>query len=105
MLIKVIKVTQNGEVGYLKSATIFGGISGEGPVVKNPAEAKNYSDPTFAKDLEKDINHLRLPNKSYSAMSGVSVDTAHIVEIELTFTEVSSVEAYTPPETTNKPKM
>lgn len=104
MLIKVIKVTQNGKSGYLKTATIFG-IGGKNPVVDNPADAKNYADPQFEKDLEKDITHLRLPNKSYSAMSGVSVDTAHVVEIELTFTEVSSVEAYTPPVNTTKPKM
>lgn len=104
MLIKVLKVTKNGKTGYLKTATIFG-IGGQNPVVDNPAEAKNYADPQFEKDLEKDISHLRLPNKTYSAMSGVSVDSAHIVEIEVKFTEISSIEAYTPPETSNKPKM
>lgn len=104
MLIKVLKVTKNGQTGYLKTATIFG-IGGQNPVVDNPADAKNYADPEFEKDLEKDISHLRLPNKSYSAMSGVSVDTAHIVEIEVTFKEVSIQEAYNPDQKNNKPKM
>lgn len=97
MYMKVIKVTKDGKVGYLHSATVFGGIGGISPIVDNPVQAKNYALPENEKDLEKDISHLRLPNKSFSAMSGVSADTAHIVEIQMTFTETSCVEAYNPP--------
>lgn len=93
MIIKVIKVTQNGIVGYLQSASVFGSST---PIVDNPLEAKNYANEEFANTLTGDITSLRLPNKSYSSMSGVSVDTAHIVEIEVSFKEISIVEAYTP---------
>lgn len=105
MYMKVIKITKDGKVGYLQSASIFGGLTSASPIVDNPAEAKNYADPQFANDLQKDINALRLPNKSFSAMSGVSADTAHIVEIKMTFTETSCVEAYTPPSDTPVTKL
>ena len=103
MQIKVIKVTQNGKVGYLYSPTIFGGLgsNSKSPIVDNPWEAKNYASEEFAQDLEQDISYLRLPNKDHAAMSGVSVDTAHVVEIELSFKEVSIKEAYTD----NKPSI
>lgn len=104
MQIKVIKVTQDGKVGYLHSPTIFGGMgfSSQSPIVDNPWEAKNYALEENAPDLEQDISYLRLPNKDHSAMSGISVDTAHIVEIELSFKEVSIKEAYTE---NNKPSI
>lgn len=108
MNIKVIKVTKDGKVGYLRSATVFGGLGmskNGSPIADNPAQAKNYALPEFENDLEQDIGYLRLPGKDFSAMSGVSVDTAHIVEIELTFTETSIQEAYTPNKPTTKNKM
>lgn len=96
MLIKVIKVTKNGKVGYLNSSSMFGGFDNSPPIVDTPIQAKNYAIPDFANDLEQDIANIRLPNKPYAAMSGVSVDTAQIVEIEVTFIECSIKEAYIP---------
>ena len=85
MKIKVIKVTRNGEVGYLKSVTIFGSAK---PIVDNPLEAYNYANDE-PKKLETDLKNIRLGGNG--AMSGVMVDTIHMVEFEVTVQEVSCV--------------
>lgn len=102
MKMTVIKVTHNGKTGYIQSPTLFGSKT---PIVDSPLEARNYSNPEFAGKLEKDLDTLKLPNKEYVAMSGVPVDTAHVVELELTFTEVASKEIAFAPKNTTKPKV
>lgn len=85
MKIKVIKVMKNGKEGYLNSATIFD----SNPIVNNPLEAKNYATEENSYDLDRDIDALNLPNQEYTTRSGLSVDSATIVEIECSFKEVS----------------
>ncbi len=104
MNIKVIKVTKNGKTGYLYSSNIFEGTSSKtkSAIVDNPWDARDYNSKDFEHMLEKDISHIFLPGKTSGAMSGVKVDSAHVVEIELAFKEVSIKEAWTPPELENK---
>lgn len=88
MKIKVIKVVKNGKEGYLNSPTIFD----SNPIVDNPLEAKNYAYEENSYDLDRDIDALNLPNQEYITRSGLSVDSASIVELEFTFTEVATQE-------------
>lgn len=89
MKIIVVKVTRNGEVGYLKSASLFGSRT---PVVDNPLDATNYAHAEYRGDLAKDLAMLKIPGAGSCAMSGVSVDSAHVVELDVSWTEVSSRE-------------
>lgn len=57
MLIKVIKVTRDGKVGYIRSPSIFNSV-GFDPVVDSPLQAKNYALPQHAGDLENDLRGL-----------------------------------------------
>lgn len=86
MKIKVIKVTKNGKEGYLRSASLFDDKS----IVDSPLEAKNYALEDNAYEFDNDIDMLNLPNQEYTTRSGLSVDSANIVELEFTFTEVSN---------------
>jgi hypothetical protein len=90
MKITVIKVTQNGTVGYLRSASIFGGLgSSSGPITDNPLNAINYADPEHSKQLDKDLDVLKIAGDEWFAMSGVPVDSAHVVDLEITIQEVA----------------
>lgn len=102
MKMTVIKVTRDGKTGYIQSPTLFGSRT---PIVDNPVEARNYSSAEFEGKLEHDLDLLKLPNKEYVAMSGVPVDTAHVVELELTFTEFASKEISFAAKSTTKPKI
>lgn len=92
MKLKVIKVVQDGIVGYLKSTSIFE----EDNVVENPVLAINYNDPCHAGNLEEDLENLHLPLDEVYAMSGVQVESAHVVELEVIINELSSYEGRAP---------
>lgn len=85
MKIKVIRVTQAGQVGYVKSATIFGAAD---PVVSNPFEAKNYMD---SQELQEDLDNLYISGDELYARIGVKVDSAEVVEFQLSAQELSAV--------------
>jgi hypothetical protein len=95
MLIKVIKVTKDGKVGYIRSASIFNS-GGFDPVVDSPLQAKNYALPQNASDLASDLRGLHLKADENWIMGGTPVDTAHVVEIEVAMQEVSCVEGRQP---------
>jgi hypothetical protein len=84
MKILVIKVMKDGKVGYLRSSSIF--FSG-GAITDNPLEATNYNSDENRPELQQDLNDLRLPEDEIYAKSGVSVDSAQVVEIEVSWNE------------------
>lgn len=87
MKIKVIEVNKDGKIGYLAHPTVF---SGNGkPVRDSPLEAMNYNLPENALSLDSALKVLQVKDGAGGAMSGVSVTSAHVVEIEITMKEVS----------------
>lgn len=95
MLIKVIKVTKDGQVGYLRSANLRECV-GKQAVVESPLEAKNYALPDNALSLEKDLKMLHLKDDDVRKIGSTSVDTADVVEIQVTLHEISSTVARPP---------
>ncbi len=93
MKIQVIKVTQNGKTGYLRSTNMF---FPNGPIVENPLEATNYLIAENNRKLKQDLDYLRLPSDEWFARSGLLVDTAYLVEFDVDLQETSCVEAREP---------
>lgn len=89
--LKVIRVTVKGDVGYVRSVSMFGE-----PLSWSPFNAKNY----YGDDklLERDLTSLVLPNDEVFAKSGLRVDTADVVEFEMevNLTELSARTARKP---------
>ena len=78
---KVIEVSYQGKVGYLKNRSIFS----ENPVVDNPADAKHYTDDA---ELKTDMGSLY-----YTGIGGgkscVRADSSQVIEFEMKLMEVS----------------
>lgn len=81
--LKVIRVTVNGDVGYLCSESCFGPEPSW-----SPFEATNY----YGLDdkLQRDINVLVLPGDEVFARSGRRVDSIEVVEFDVILTEISA---------------
>lgn len=88
MKLTVIEVTQDGKVGYLAAISIF-----HNPIVATPLEATNYATEENAGRLEQDLSDLHLKGDYIYGRSCVRVDTAHVVELELSVQESSRREA------------
>lgn len=85
MKLIVIEVTRDGKVGYLKGTSIFC----QDNIVDHPMQAINYAAEENAGDLEGDLRDLRLAGDEVYAKSGVAVDTAEVVEFEVTVQETA----------------
>lgn len=85
MKLIVIEVTRAGKVGYLKSTSIFC----QDNIVDHPMQAINYAAEENVGDLESDLHDLRLAGDEIYAKSGVAVDTADVVEFEVSVQETS----------------
>lgn len=81
MKIKVIEISFEGKVGYLKELSIFSAES----VVDNPVNAKHYTDDN---ELKSDLRSIY-----YTGVGGgkscVRADSSQVVEFEMQLIELS----------------
>lgn len=75
MKMKVIEVDINGNVRYIRNASMWGD-----PPTQDITLAKHYDD---ERELQSDLTTLVVPNQEYWAKSGLRVDRISVVEFEI----------------------
>lgn len=86
MKITVVRVIKHGKVGYLNGTSIFHANN----IVDQPTAAINYALPANAKQLEQDLSSIHISGDQIFARSGLKVDSAEVVDMEVTVQEVSN---------------
>jgi len=86
MKITVVRVVKDGKVGYLNGTSIFHANN----IVDQPTAAINYALPENAKQLDQDLSRIHIAGDQIFARSGLQVDSAEVVDMEVTVQEVSS---------------
>ena len=86
MKITVVRVVKDGKVGYLNGTSIFHANN----IVDEPTAAINYALPQNNKRNDQDLARIHITGDQIFARSGLQVDSAEVVEMEVTVQEVSS---------------